>query len=155
MSFGFSVGDILTASGLVVELYKTLQDSDYSSYKDFSSELELLDRALTEASEMAKSTDHTLMIDLFNAVSFEANECRRRIKNFFEKTEKFRKSQEHQTNNGLKSTWMRIHFQMFRQDDIQQLRDSLRQSSQAIILILGMSNLYWRPLLYFILGYNY
>jgi hypothetical protein len=86
MSFGFSVGDFLTAVGLIRDIISSLRNSSTSSYHELVLELHGLERALREIEHLKCTPDQEAAV---NGVKVAALMCQHPLDEFAWKLKKF------------------------------------------------------------------
>jgi Mg2+ and Co2+ transporter CorA len=138
MSFGFSVGDFLTALELVATVIDALRDSgDASSQnRELLRELYSLETALIRVKRL--DFDDELQAELI-ALRQAVGQCQNTIEEFWKKIWKY---QPHLQCGGstsrVKDGWMRIRWALCKKDDVVKFKADLLGHTQSIQLLLNI-----------------
>ncbi|CUS12089.1 unnamed protein product [Tuber aestivum] len=146
MSFGFSVGDFIAISGLILNLVDALDSNTGSKaqYSRLSDELKSLHSAFLAVKDVVqnlrrgdKSNSSTA-----NAITYEVECCRKLILDFTADTEKYRESLCHGgSGRKVKDAWRKISYKIFKEEDVAILKDSLRRRIEAINILLMVAGI--------------
>ncbi|CAZ85148.1 unnamed protein product [Tuber melanosporum] len=146
MSFGFSVGDFIAISCLILNLVDAL-DSDTGSraqYSRLSDELKSLHSAFLAVQDVVQKLrrgekSHASTV---NAITYEVECCRKLILGFTAGTEKYRESLCHGgSGRKVKDAWRKISYKIFKEEDVVMLKDSLRRRVEAINILLMVAGI--------------
>ncbi|KAG0138119.1 hypothetical protein HOY82DRAFT_642783 [Tuber indicum] len=147
MSFGFSVGDFIAISGLILNLVDALDSNTGSTaqYSRLSDELKSLHSAFLAVQDVVQRLrrDEKSHASTVNAITYEVECCRKLILGFTADTEKYRESLCHGgSGRKVKDAWRKISYKIFKEEDVVMLKDSLRRRVEAIniLLMAGSAN---------------
>jgi len=147
MSFGFSVGDFIAISRLILTLADAL-DSDTGSraqYSRLSDELKSLHSAFLAVQDVVQKLrrDEKSHASTINAITFELECCRKLILGFNANTAKYRESLYHGgSGRQFKDAWRKISYKIFREEDVVMLKDSLGRRVATINILLQVAGKY-------------
>ena len=147
MSFGFSIGDFIAISGLILNLVDALDSNTGSraQYSRLSDELKSLHSAFLAVQDVVQKLrrDEKSHASTVNAITYEIECCRKLILGFTADTEKYRKSLCHGgSGRKVKDTWRKISYKIFEEGDVAMLKDSLGRRVEAINLLLQVAGMY-------------
>jgi len=151
MSFGFSIGDFIAISGLILNLVDALDSNTGSraQYSRLSDELKSLHSAFLAVQDVVQKLqqDEKSHASTLNAITYEIECCRKLILGFTADTEKYRKSLCHGgSGRKVKDTWRKISYRIFKEEDVVMLKDSLGRRVEAINILLVVAGMYVFPL---------
>ena len=136
--FGFSVGDIIAALGLVSSIIDALRDSGEAGteYRELLRQLHSLETALIQVKRL--DVDHSLHAELIG-LKLAIAQCQRTIDEFWTKIQAY---QPHLGNKGfsgsrLKDKWLRIKWAVCRKEDVSQFKADLIVHTESIHLLLS------------------
>ena len=138
MSFGFSAGDFIAAATLVSRLVIALSESSGSSheYQQIIQDLASVHRTLLQVEQMKQANQ--LSQSAVNALKHEVDSARKPVEDFLGKTEKYRKAlQAGGSGSGLKDSWRKIGWSLFKKEEIATLRDVLQVRLLSINVLLS------------------
>ncbi|PWW75660.1 hypothetical protein C7212DRAFT_358554 [Tuber magnatum] len=146
MSFGFSVGDFIAISGLILNLVDALDSNTGSraQYSRLSDELKSLHSAFLAVQDVVHKLrrgdkSHASTV---NAITYEVECCRKLILGFTADTEKYRESLCHGgSGRKVKDAWRKISYRIFKEEDVVMLKDSLRRRVEAINILLMVAGI--------------
>ncbi|KAF2494846.1 hypothetical protein BU16DRAFT_49669 [Lophium mytilinum] len=138
-TFGFSVGDFISALNLTRELIRSLKDSGGSSteYRDLIGELRSLKRALVEVKrlDLAESLRRQRV-----AVEQAASLCQNTITNFLRKIRKFEPALGESTSTVRRSKWRaslrKMEWALYKKEEIAAFRAKLAGHTSSINMLL-------------------
>jgi hypothetical protein len=134
MSFGFSVGDFITAGIIIKDIISCLKDSggSASEYQELARELESLQVSLDNIQKLKVPPiqDATL-----KALQLMALSCQNTLDEFRVKINKYRKLGD---SKGMGNSWgKKIKWQVLMKDDVKKLRMYLGVHTASITLQIG------------------
>lgn len=144
MSFGFSVGDFITALELVATVIDALRESGGASseYREIIRQLYSLETALISVKRLeVDPAQNAELVSLQQA----AAQCRLTIDSFWKKVQKY---QPHLRAGGsssrLKDGWMKIQWAMCKKEDVARFKADLVGHTESIQLLLMAMQMYER-----------
>ncbi|KAF8251319.1 hypothetical protein K440DRAFT_81113 [Wilcoxina mikolae CBS 423.85] len=133
MSFGFAIGDFIAAGQLVANVIGALNSSTGSSedYQELLSELYSYQRALIEAEQICSipSCSSQFHVATINAIAYSVSLSRKPIEIFLSKIKRYRGRLKN-------SSWRKIGWALFKEDEVRELRDVLRMHIDCISLLV-------------------
>ncbi|RPB04532.1 hypothetical protein L873DRAFT_1799455 [Choiromyces venosus 120613-1] len=146
MSFGFSIGDFIAISGIILNLVDALDSKTGSSaqYSRLSDELKSLHSAFLAVQDVVLKLrrDEKSHASTVNAITYEVECCRKLIVGFTASTEKYRESLCHGgSGRKVRDAWRKISYRIFKEEDVLMLKDSLRRRVEAINILLVVSGI--------------
>ena len=130
--FGFSVSDVIAATGLIKKSIQAIQNRRAASeeYQLLTAELESLEAALVAISNLPS---HILSQDV--AVNSAIHNCRRCLENFRKEIVKYQSSLETSVG-GLRTNIRRIQWALCKKDDITSFRSQIAGHASSINMLL-------------------
>lgn len=148
MSFGFSFGDFVAAGNLISQITKALRESTGASaeFQELVSQLEVMATVLLQVQNLIGTSQ--LPLDTIDAIVYFISKSRKLLEKFSNTMEKYRNSLQpvfspvkYGMRRRAEDRWKKISWGLLRREDIVELRDGLRDSFQAIALILSTCSL--------------
>ena len=140
ITFG-SVGDIISVSLLIKDLVKCLDKSRGSSseYQAAIRELRSLDHALLEAELLLQSCKQSMELsDLCNSANRCAEQCRKCIVDFRDKTKRYQRAlQGGGTGNLVRDTTAKIRWHVSERDDLTKFRAVITTHCLSLNMLLA------------------
>jgi len=144
MSFGFSVGDIISAANLTYRLIKALHGSQDAGeeYRAAINELGCVQQALIRVSCLGSNKD-------FPQATFESASCiimgsMDIIKSFLDRTKKYDRRLGGLGTPGFAQGLRKVGWTLFKEEDMKKLREALHARLAALGVLLAAANLYVR-----------
>jgi hypothetical protein len=144
MSFGFSVGDLITAANLTYRLIKALHGSQDAGeeYRAAIDELGCFQQALIRVSCLRSNKD-------FPKATFESASCiimksMDIIQSFLDRTKKYDRRLGSLGSSGFAHGLRKVGWTLFKAEDMKKLRDTLHARLSALGVLLAAANLYVR-----------
>lgn len=145
ITFG-SVGDIVSISLLIKDLVKCLDESRGSSaeYQAVIRELWSLDQALLEAELLLRSCKQSVELSgLCETANRCAEQCRKLIVDFRDKTKKYQKAlQGGGTGNLVRDTTAKIRWHVLEKDDMAKFRAGITAQCSSLNILLATAGVY-------------
>jgi hypothetical protein len=132
MSFGFSVGDFVTATMLIKDIVVCLKDSGGSSseYQELMLELDGLRQALTKIEHLQGSAEQMPAI---NSIKVAAPNCDFVLRDFLQKLKKYQQSLEHGKSRGwVIDSSKKVKWELTMKNDVQTLRGYLLAHTSSL-----------------------
>lgn len=140
ITFG-AVGDIISVSLLVKDLVKCLDESRGSSaeYQAVIRELWSLDHALLEVELLLRSCNKSVELsDLFTSANRCAEQCRKCIVDFRDKTKKYQRAlQGGGTGNLVRDTTAKIRWHVSEKDDLTKFRAVITAHCSSLNILMA------------------
>ena len=136
MSFGFSVGDFISALELVGTVVNALRESGGcgAEYVELVKQLYSLETALPQVKQLELGEEQR---SEYIALRQAASQCQQTIDNFWTKIKRY---QKHLRAGGstfrLKDGWMKVRWAMCRQDDLARFKADLAAHAQSINIVM-------------------
>ena len=137
MSFGFSVGDFVTATQMVYKLFKALSDSTGSSieYQQVIFELDCTHRVFLQLQDLC-ATNHMSQANI-NGIGLIVSSSIRLIEPFLQRVEKYRTSlSARRTANQAVVVWRKIGWSIYKPAELITLKDGLRSNQTNLVLLV-------------------
>ena len=137
MSFGFSVGDFVTATQVVYKLFKALSDSTGSSieYQQVISELDCTHRVFLQLQDLC-ATNQMSQANI-NGIGLIVSSSIRLIEPFLHRVEKYRTSlSSRRTANQAVVVWRKIGWSIHKPAELAALKDGLRSNQINLMLLV-------------------
>ena len=141
MSFGFSIGDFIAVGSLIADIISSLREAggSKSEYQELLRELESLQHAL---SQLDKLRLHGSYPRNFDSIKYAALSCRRPLKDFLRKIQKFDKSLGVWSKRSkLQSVTDKLRWVCSHKDEIRRLQSYLNIHVGTINILLAEQNL--------------
>jgi hypothetical protein len=136
MSFGFSVGDFISALELVGAIIASLREvgGAKAQFRELTRELFGLETALLRAKLLEFNED---LHEDYIALTQAACQCQVTIDDFWKQANRY---QQHLLARGrpynLKDAWMKIKWSLFKSDDLNRFKVDIAAHTQSILLLL-------------------
>lgn len=136
--FGFGVGDFIAIGKLLLDIYNALRDSkgSCSEYQSLMRQLDSLYKVM-ERLRLMISSNQLSDTATSNAIKAEVRICEDLMLQFLQVTEKYRDSlNKGGSRNKVKDTWKKMSWGLFKREDVQDLRQSLRIHTDCIMMLM-------------------
>ena len=144
VTFG-SVGDIISLSLLIKDLVKCLDESrgSLTEYQAVIRELWSLDHALLEVELLLRSCKQcTELSDLCKTANSCAEQCRKCILNFRDKTKRYQRALQGQgTGNLITDTTAKIRWHVLEKDDLAKFRAVITRQNSLLNMLLATAGM--------------
>ena len=142
MSFGYSVGDCLTAILFIKEIVVSLSDSRGSAAEsqELARELTNLQQTLNAIEHLPEGEDGQ---DGIKAVKHTATDCQAVLDKYGKKLEKYRRNLAAGKSDGvLKDAVKKVRWALSMKQDVQHFRAYMAQHVATVNVQLGLESLY-------------
>jgi hypothetical protein len=135
VSFGFSVGDFLSAIELVETVIDALSSTDSSvEFRELISQLRSLETALLQVKRL--ELDESQYAEVV-ALRQAAGMCQRTVAGFWRKIVRDQPSLAAETSNfGTRDSWMKINWAICKREDVARFKADLVAHRESIQLLL-------------------
>ena len=137
MSFGFSVGDFVSATQMVYKLFKALSDSSGSSieYQQAIFELDCTYRVFLQLQDLC-ATNQMSQANI-NGIGLIVSSSIRLIEPFLRRVEKYRTTlSARRTANQAVVVWRKIGWSIHKPAELVALKDGLRSNQNNLVLLV-------------------
>ena len=137
MAFGFSVGDVIAALGVVSDVISSLRDSGGAGeeYRQLIQELQMLETALTKVKQL--EIDEVQLEDRIGLFA-AATHCQSTLEGFIRKIQPYQPHLRlHGSTSKIKDVYMKIKWGSCKKEEVERLRTCLHGDRQTISMLLG------------------
>ncbi|KAF5975020.1 hypothetical protein FCOIX_7925 [Fusarium coicis] len=145
MSFGYSVGDVISGANLTYRLIRIMADTEGGSdeYVEAMSELAAMQQAFLQISEIR---NHKLLPPAtVNAASHIVLSSMDTIAKFLERTKQYQRRLEDPRTSTFQSSWHKIGWTLYKSHELHSLRDALHSRLTSVQVLLSAAS-YCTPL---------
>jgi len=141
MSFGFSVGDFISAAALTQRLIQAINGSHDAGedYRAALRELRCMQEAFIRVSCLGESRN--VAQATFKSASWIAMEAMKIIESYLDKTKKYDRRLGGLANPGMAQNCRKVGWAMYKSDDMKKLRETLHARLNSLNLLLVAANL--------------
>lgn len=139
--FGFGVGDFIAVAKLLLDIQNALKENRGASdgYQSLMRQLNSLYKVM-ERLRLMVSSNQLSDIATCNAIREEVKICEDLMLQFLQATEKYRDSlNKGGSRNKVKDAWKKMSWGLFKKEDIQELRESLKVHTDCITMLMMTS----------------
>ncbi|GJN84384.1 hypothetical protein VFPFJ_07496 [Purpureocillium lilacinum] len=139
MSFGYSVGDVITGANLTYKLIRIMAGTKGASdeYLEAMSELSAMQQAFLQVDQIR--AHKVLPPATVNAFSFIVASSIDLIASFLEKSKGYQRRLENPKDSAFQSSWYKVGWTLYKSHELRQLRDALHTRLASIQMLLSAS----------------
>ena len=139
MSFGYSIGDVMTGSDMIYRLLRAMSETKGASveYLDAMTELSSMQQAFLQLDQI--NSHKMLPPATINAATHIILSSMDIIFKFLERTKEYQKQLSDPRSTGFQSSWYKVGWTLYKTHELRTLRDSLhtRLTSLRVLLQAG------------------
>jgi hypothetical protein len=140
MSFGYSIGDILAGGNLAYKLLRVMADTQCvtKEYREAMAELGAMQQAFMQVSQL--QSHESLPQATVNSATFIVMSSLDMIEAFYLRTKEYQRQLSSPQNRGLQSSWQRVGWNLFKEPELRELRDTLHSRLSSINTLLTIAS---------------